>query len=1022
MSLNDDNLLNELVVESREHLTSIEPDLLALEKGEEVSKESINKIFRAIHSIKGGFGFFGMESIKELSHVMENLMMKVRDGDMQTTPDMVDALLAGVDKLRVMLDDVHNSDDIDFKEEKEKLAGFLNKDGAEAAGASVTESVDISVEEITLKNIPVGKDKLLSLAKHGQHVYVLTVFTKKDMQAKNRSPLDFIRELESYGEFLDSWMDLSAISGLSDCMQGEMAYTMVFSSVLEPQLIESAIDVDSSQIKTFTKQAVQKEFGTSDSSVPVAKKSKTAKPVKSVAQKGKAAKPAEKHSEVSETIRVRVDLLNKLVNLAGELVLGRNQLMQRMKNNEEAGLKGILQNIDMVTSDMQESIMNTRMQPIGNIFGKFPRIIRDLARKMNKEIDLSLFGENVELDKSIIESLTDPLTHLIRNCADHGVETPEEREKAGKSRIGHVSLRAFHEGGQVNIEIKDDGKGIDVQAVKGKAVENGILSNEDSEKLTDREAFNLIFEPGFSTAKQVTEVSGRGVGMDVVRTNIENLGGVIEVNSIKDKGTTITLKLPLTLAIIPSLIITADDRRLAIPQVSLVELVHIRAGDVSTRIENIQGKEVFRLRDKLLPVVRLDKVLGMPPVFEHPETGEMLPDRRGRLADRRSNEKEPSAEIKEKRTAQKDRRQSSKSAVNIVVLKVGSNHFGLVVDKLLDNEETVVKPLSSYLKGCRYYSGATIMGDGKVAMILDAVGISEEAGLRFGDMAAESRKQAERYEQEMKAEKQTLLLFKNTDSEIFGINLSLVARVEQVKADAVERIGEKEYVKYSDSSLRVVRVSDYMPVKKNDNYGEYLYVIVPKLVKHPMGIVASDVLDVVETDAQLDKKNVKGTGIHGSMVVDGKMIVLIDIYSLFEAAEPEIYRNSELSKHLEGARVLLAEDTAFFRSLEQNYLESLGCSVDTVNNGREAWEKLHDQSYDLLVTDIEMPFVDGFELTRMLRSDDKLKDMPVVALTSLVADDKRVTGEEAGVDAYETKLDKERLGETIAKVVKEKAK
>jgi len=355
-----------------------------------------------------------------------------------------------------------------------------------------------------------------------------------------------------------------------------------------------------------------------------------------------------------ETIRVPVSLLSDLMNLAGEMVLGRNQLIRMAEgiSQQITGLPALLQKINVVTSELQEKVMRTRMQPIGNIFGRFTRIVRDVSQRLGKEITLELSGKDVELDKSIIELLSDPLTHTIRNCADHGIERPETRSKAGKSRVGRVRLSARHEGGQVHIEIDDDGHGIDPAILRMKAVEKGLLTPQKAEKMTDHEALSIIFMPGFSTAEAVSDISGRGVGMDVVKANMERFGGSVDVESELGKGTRIVLRLPLTLAIIPSMIVVVGDRRFAVPQVNLEGVVRT---DRDTKIEKVAGADVMRLRGVLLPVVDLPTLLGIP-----------------------KSEGLPSAYV--------------------LLLKVDRHLFGLIVDGLLDSEEIVVKPLSSYLK------------------------------------------------------------------------------------------------------------------------------------------------------------------------------------------------------------------------------------------------------------------------------------------------------------------------------------
>jgi len=500
--------------------------------------------------------------------------------------------------------------------------------------------------------------------------------------------------------------------------------------------------------------------------------------------------------------------------------------------------------------------------------------------------------------------------------------------------------------------------------------------------MEDKKAVELIFAPGFSTAEQVSDISGRGVGMDVVRTNIEDLGGTIDLDSRFGEGTRMRLKLPLTLAIIPSLLIKVCDRRFAIPQVSLDELVRLRNDDNKNKIEKVQGAEVLRLRGRLLPLVRLADLLGLEPG---------------------------------------DQSDKSKRATHILVLKSGNNRYGLVVDEVFDSEEIVVKQLPAALKDSHCYAGATIMGDGTVAMILDVMGISEFAGLRFIETKDSTSGDGPGEAYIERTEGQTLLLFNNAEGgENFALNLSLISRIEQIESSNIERVGGKEYLKYQDSSLRLLRLQDYMPVAMPDHEPEELYVIIPKLVKHPMGIIAYDCHDVITTKAGVERADVKDPGLLGSAVLDGEMTLFLDIFSLFEMADPETYRqDSYQAQSIEGAPVLLAEDTSFFRAVVKKYLESLGAIVTETKDGQEAWDILNEgnKHFDMVITDIEMPLMDGLELTRRIRASDKWSNIPVIALTSLGSDENRTIGMEAGVTAYETKLDKERLAATIRKTM-----
>src|SRR5271165_3795881 len=392
-----------------------------------------------------------------------------------------------------------------------------------------------------------------------------------------------------------------------------------------------------------------------------------------------------------ETIRVGVNVLDKLMTLVGELVLARNQLLQISNTVEDASLQAVSQRMNLIATELQEQVMKTRMQPIGNIWGQFPRTVRDVALGCGKEVGIEMEGKETELDKTIIEAIKDPLTHLVRSSVDHGIELPEARVKAGKARVGRLILRAFHEGGQVNIEISDDGAGLSSDRIRKKAIERGVITAEQAARMTEREIFNLIFLPGFSTAEKVTNVSGRGVGMDVVKTNVEKIGGTVDVQSTLGRGTTVRVKIPLTLAIIPALVVTCGGDRYAIPQVSLLELVRVESDQAGKGIELVHGAPVYRLRGQLLPLVYLSRELKL------------------------ATDARPPAE--------------REGAVNIVVLQADGRQFGLVVDEINDTEEIVVKPLRKQLKTVKVFAGSSIMGDGRVALILDVLGLAQRAGV-----------------------------------------------------------------------------------------------------------------------------------------------------------------------------------------------------------------------------------------------------------------------------------------------------
>lgn len=1056
----DENLLGELLIESREHLDGIEPDLLSLEQNPDVADdEMINRIFRAVHSMKGGFGFFGLSNITELAHSMENVLGKVRDGAMKIDSAMVDALLAGVDKLRVLIDDVNNSQTIATDDEKQVFEAILagqasNAPSAEKAAPAATPPQDQSpyTRALELLNTPGSK----------------------------RLPEEPTQELGALLETIKATLsDADQMAIIDDAMNDYKICTG--SPIGLDGLLREVIR------EKLEKVTPPEQAAPAPESAPMpAEPEADVKPTAAPAPKESNA-PAAKASDAGQSLRVRVDLLDRLVNLASELVLGRNQLKQvlnaklsktftgnkqleqlqariglarnRFKEqidasgesrdrsfgylvdnefNEITALIGQLldqtsgdlpgfskasQNIDHVTSELQANIMSTRMQPVGNVLSKFPRVIRDMNKKLGKQIDLFIEGEGVELDKSIIEALGDPLTHLIRNSADHGVETPQVRKAAGKPERGRIDLIARHEAGQVIIEIIDDGAGIDPEKLKAKALEKGVISEQQAAALSEPEALQLIFAPGFSTAEKVSDVSGRGVGMDVVRSNIEKIGGTIELESTLGEGTRLGMKLPLTLAIMPALVFRHQERTFAIPQVDIEELVRVHPQDSGAQIESVKGSPVIRLREELLPLVSLSETLKLNQQY-FDQDGQPQADRRQSVLDRRATdlledtpEEQPDEERRGRALA--DRRRSASSAINIIVLKVGSHRFGLTVDKLLDCEEIVVKPLPGYFEGCLYYGGTTIMGDGAVAMILDATGIAKHVGLHFGGdlKAAHDKQLAEEAENELK-EKQSFLTVRNGTEERFAISLPMIARIEKAATSDFESIGGKLFINRDNTSLQLVYLHETLPVSKPEQFPEECYILIPKLVRHPIGIVVSKFEEIIETSRQCDESVFNAKGILGSTVIDDQMLIFLDLYGLFEVVAPEIYCVDESELALKGKRILLAEDTEFFQKVELQYLESLGCQVTLVGDGEAAWQQLMENKYDMLITDICMPRLDGMELTKRVRAHENLAGLPVIALTSLLADGDRKRIEESGVDAYESKLDKERLCNTMTELIK----
>ena len=568
--------------------------------------------------------------------------------------------------------------------------------------------------------------------------------------------------------------------------------------------------------------------------------------------------PSRNSAVTDSTIRVDVGLLDKLMNLVGELVLARNQVLQFTTQRADSAFLATSQRLNLITTELQGSVMKTRMQPIGNVWGRLPRVVRDLATACGKQVRIEMEGKETELDKTIIEAIKDPLTHIVRNSVDHGIEKPDVRAARGKPEEGCLKMRAYHEGGQVNIEITDDGGGIDCERVKQKALQRGLITPEQASRMSDHESLHLLFLPGFSTAEKVTNVSGRGVGMDVVKTNIEKIGGTVDLQSQPGEGTTLKIKIPLTLAIIPALIVTSGGDRFAIPQISLLELVRLEGEQARQQIEFIHGTAVYRLRGQLLPLAYLNRELNI-------------------------NEKS----------------ESDSAVVSIVVLQADGHPFGLVVDEINDTEEIVVKPLCKQLKGVASFAGATIMGDGRVALILDVLGLAQRARVvteardrTLLENAAQARKTTDA--------RQTLLLFDAGQGSRMAIPLSMVARLEVFPRSSVEHSGTQEVVRYRGQILPLIRVSKYVPAvsvneTSNDDKEQSMQVVVYAEQGRSVGLVVGRIHDIVDETITV-KRHACANGIFGSVVIQDKVTDLLDVQAIIRAADPSFYRGASTTQ------------------------------------------------------------------------------------------------------------------------------
>ncbi len=663
----------------------------------------------------------------------------------------------------------------------------------------------------------------------------------------------------------------------------------------------------------------------------------------------------------NQSIRVSVDTLEKLMTMVSELVLTRNQLLEIGRRHEESEFKTPLQRLSNVTAELQEGVMKTRMQPIGNAWQKLPRIVRDLSQELGKHIDLEMQGAETELDRQVLDLIKDPLTHMLRNSADHGLETPEERRAAGKPERGRIRLSAWHEGGFIVIQIADDGRGLNTERIKAKAVAQGLATEAELEKLTEQQIHKFIFTPGFSTAQTVTSVSGRGVGMDVVRNNIDQIGGTIDVRSVPGVGVSFTVKIPLTLAIVSALIVESAGDRFAIPQLAVVELVRAHGGS-EHRIERIKDTAVLRLRDKLLPVARLSRLLGIAP--SAPESAEQG---------------------------------------FIVVTQVGTQTFGIVVDAVFHTEEIVVKPMSSKLRHIALFCGNTILGDGSVIMIIDPNGIAQALGttaaVQLQSVAAADA------EADRAAQATSLLLFRAGSAQPKAVPLSLVTRLEEIDARKIELSNGRHMIQYRGQLMPLVRMDASVNVRSEG--AQPLLVFSDGM--RSMALVVDEIVDIVEDRLDIEVAG-GGEGVLGSAIVKGQATEIVDIGHFMPLAFEDWFRRKEQTSAPRRRAVLLVDDSPFFRNMLAPVLQAAGFDVTTVGSGAEALAHVDGGgALDIVITDIEMPEMDGFALTQALRKHPRGAELPVIGLSSIVSAEAIARGREVGFHDYVAKFDRQGL-------------
>ncbi len=694
-----------------------------------------------------------------------------------------------------------------------------------------------------------------------------------------------------------------------------------------------------------------------------AKKAEPKKAEAKPAARKAAGEPDEEKTDTkvaNQSIRVNVETLENLMTMVSELVLTRNQLLEIVRRHEDSEFKVPLQRLSNVTAELQEGVMKTRMQPIGNAWQKLPRIVRDLSAELEKDIELEMHGAETELDRQVLDLIKDPLTHMVRNSADHGLETPEERRNAKKPEKGTIRLSAYHEGGHIIIEISDNGRGLNTERIKAKAIANGLASEIDAEKMTEAQIHKFIFAPGFSTAAKVTSVSGRGVGMDVVRTNIDQIGGTIDVKSVMGEGSSFTIKIPLTLAIVSALIVEASGDRFAIPQLSVIELVRAQTNS-EHRIERIKDTPVLRLRNKLLPLIHLKKLLKIDDGGEsEPENG------------------------------------------FIVVTQVGNQTFGIVVDGVFHTEEIVVKPMSTKLRHINMFSGNTILGDGSVIMIIDPNGIAQSVG---SSTATTSEEESEAQRNAAIEKTISLLVFRAGSPEPKAVPLSLVTRLEEVDSKKIEFSNGRHLVQYRGQLMPLIRVTEDVRVKTEGAQP----LLVFSDAGRSMGLVVDEIVDIVEDklDIQVGSET---PGVLGSAVVKGQATEIIDVGYFLPLAFEDWFRRKEMSNEALTRTLLFVDDSAFFRNMLGPVLKAAGYDVTSVGGADEALVLLKKGTkFDVVVSDIEMPGMNGFEFAEAIRADARTAQIPIIALSSITSPATIERGRQAGFHDFVAKFDRQGL-------------
>ncbi|TVR83774.1 MAG: hybrid sensor histidine kinase/response regulator [Rhodospirillales bacterium] len=920
-----DDLMRDFLAETTESLAILDVELVKFEKTPD-DVDILMNIFRLVHTIKGTCGFLGLSRLEKVAHAGEDVLGRFRDGALQPNAAAVSLILACIDRIREIIAGLEQAG----SEPAGSDAALIDQLHALAAGEPVVPAAPPSVEPAVATSAPQAAPPEATHTEGGG--------AAAPVMAEDGFPMAAEMVAEVAAALAAGDKAASDAEILADCRS-------------------EAENADMERPDDYGVAATEGPAAPATAAYAGAERRAGAD--------RRSGDDRREGSASSQSIRVSVDVLETLMTMVSELVLTRNNLLQMVRGRDDSEFAEPLQRLSLITTDLQEGVMKTRMQPVGNAWAKLPRIVRDLATETGKKLDLQMIGAETELDRQVLELIKDPLTHMVRNSADHGIEMPDERIKAGKPETGTVTLRAFHEGGHIIIEVSDDGRGLNIRKIRRKAADSGLIGEAELDGMSDAQVQQLIFRAGFSTADKVTNVSGRGVGMDVVKTNIEKIGGTVELKSTSGNGSVFSIKIPLTLAIVSALIVECGGERFAVPQLSVRELVRVSpSGEHS--VEVINDSPVLRLRNSLLPLVSLHGLLGL--------------EQHSKITD---------------------------GDFFVVVTQVGTQNFGVVVDQVFDTEEIVVKPVARMLRKIPFYSGNTILGDGSVIMILDPNGIATAIGQAALTTTTEETAAAAHQTDQ----RSSLIVFRAGGEERKAVPMALVARLESIDLATVERANDRHVVQYRGHLMPLVHLGR----EPDWSSGGTRSVLVFSDQERYAGVVVDEIIDIIEQRLEMGLSSER-EGILGTAVIHGKATDLVDIAYHLTRAFSDWFGGTEEdgggrpAQANRSRRLLLVDDSPFFLNLLTPQLAVLGFEVTTAESAEQALS-LRDRGVrvDLIVSDIEMPGMNGFEFAQAVMSDDRWQQVPMIALSSHATKAYRERGKQAGFLEYVPKARRQDL-------------